>query len=106
MIEDIHCEGSLILFALAIPVAAAAAGGGGGMLCRSRRGVRPEWHGRHAKGSRQSIGRNSGSGGRRQACRAAVMRHRLHKSVEDIVKEAKEAEDKGYDVYQMRSHQP
>jgi len=104
MIDDIHCEGALILFVgntggsnnnfiasgeasgqkdeVGMQRAAKAASGGGGMAGGAQGG-----RGDMPAGGPGSMGQSS-------------------KSVADIVKEAKEAVDKGYDVYQMRSSNP
>jgi 2,4-dienoyl-CoA reductase-like NADH-dependent reductase (Old Yellow Enzyme family)/thioredoxin reductase len=103
MIEDIHCEGSLVLFA----GNTGGSGGGGGMpgggagapggMPGGAGGARGDMPGGAAGapgGMPGGAGMPGGPGG---------PMGQSNRSVDEIVKEAKEAADNGYDVYQMNT---
>jgi len=114
MIEDIHCEGALVLFAGATggfsgrgpdwaegpegahyygnAAAAQAATGSQGQA--SGRGAAPG--GVAAPGGAGAQGQGRGAGPGPGGPQASL-------SIKDIVAQAKEAEDKGYDVYQLNT---
>jgi NADPH-dependent 2,4-dienoyl-CoA reductase/sulfur reductase-like enzyme len=99
MIEDIHCEGSLVLFAGNTGGGGGMPGGGGGMPGAAAGG----------QGGMPGGGQQGAAGGQGGAPGAVGMpggpsSAQANKSVEDIVKEAKEAVSKGYDVYQMNTN--
>jgi thioredoxin reductase len=93
MIDDIHCEGALILYGGNTGgnndnfIASGEASGQNGIV-----GMQ--------KASEKVSGGSGGMPGGEGAARGPMGQS---KSVADIVKEAKEAVDSGYDVYQMRS---
>jgi len=114
MIEDIHCEGSLVLFAGNTGggggMPGGAAGGGGGMPgAAAGQGGMP---GGAAAGQGsmpggmpggQQAGAQGGAPGP-VGMPGGPSSAQADKSVEEIVKEAKEAVSKGYDVYQMNTN--
>jgi len=105
MIEDIHCEGALVLFA------GNTGGGGGGMPGgASGQGGGP---GGTTGGQGGSAGGGSMPGGQQTGAQGGVpgsvgmpggpASSQAGQSIEEIVKDAKEAVSKGYDVYQMNT---
>jgi len=90
MIDDIHCEGALILFV-------GNTGGSNNNFIASG-----EASGQKDEVGMQRAAKAAGEGGDMMGGGRGPM-GQSNKSVEDIVKEAKEAVDQGYDVYQMRS---
>jgi len=133
MIEDIHCEGALVFFAGntgtgaggggGMPGGAASGQGGMPMGAASGQGGMPGGAA-GAQGGGMPGGAASGQGGMPGGAASgqggmpggaaggqggmpgggAGPEAQTSKSVEDIVKEAKEAADKGYDVYQMNTN--
>jgi 2,4-dienoyl-CoA reductase-like NADH-dependent reductase (Old Yellow Enzyme family)/thioredoxin reductase len=105
MLEDIHCEGALAMFA-----ANTGGGGGGGAPgggaqsggapaaggAGAAAGVGPG--GAPAQAGGQAGGAPGGAGGGRGGPGGGAQ-----KSVDEIVKDAKEAVDNGYDVYRLES---
>jgi len=82
LMEDIHCEGALIYFS--------GDTGGGAMGPLNRSGSDGQQGG--------GAGGQGGAGGRQGG-----MPGFASKTDDEIIKEAKEAEDKGYDVYQLNT---
>ncbi len=117
MIEDIHCEGSLVLFAGntggggGMPGGGAAGGGGGmpGAAAGAQGGMPGGQQGAAGgQGGGMPGGQQGGAGAPGAAAGPAGMpggpsSAQASKSVEEIVKDAKEAVSKGYDVYQMNT---
>jgi len=106
MIEDIHCEGSLVLFA-----GNTGDGGGGGGMPGGGRGEMPTGGGDRgaapagmpAGGERGAAPGGMPTGGAGMPGGPGGGTGQSNRSVEEIVKEAKEAVDKGYDVYQINT---
>jgi 2,4-dienoyl-CoA reductase-like NADH-dependent reductase (Old Yellow Enzyme family)/thioredoxin reductase len=101
MVEDIHCEGSLVLFAGntgggGMP---GEGGGGPGDMPGGGSGDRGGMPG----GEPGQGGMPGGTPGGGEMPGGRGLQSQASPSVEEIVVEAKEAVAKGYDVYQMRS---
>jgi len=114
MIEDIHCEGALVLFA------GNTGGGGGGAGPGGMPGGGGGIRGGAPGGAQGAEGARGGMPGEAEGGRGGVPAGmpggggmpggpggptvQSNQSVEEIVKEAKEAVEKGYDVYQMNTN--
>jgi thioredoxin reductase len=110
LMEDIHCEGALIYFAGdtgggggGMPGGGGAPGGAGGQQGGAPGGMQQGGstggQGGMPGGGAQG-GMQQGSAGGRQGGMPPGM---SSKTDDEILKEAKEAEDKGYDVYQLNT---
>ena len=103
MIDDIHTEGSLISCSTK-PGATSGRSGGGLFIASGEASGQNDIVGMQ-KASEELMKKQGGSGGGRGggAPGGGGMPGQASQSVADIVKDAKECEDLGYDVYQMRS---
>ena len=94
LMEDIHCEGSLIYYS--------GDTGGGAMGPINRGGSGAQQGG--APGSQRGAGNRGGApGGMPGGNRGGGMPGFASKTDDEILKDAKEAEAKGYDVFQMNT---
>jgi 2,4-dienoyl-CoA reductase-like NADH-dependent reductase (Old Yellow Enzyme family)/NADPH-dependent 2,4-dienoyl-CoA reductase/sulfur reductase-like enzyme len=103
MIDDIHTEGSLILCSTK-PNTTVSRGGGGLFVASGEASGQNDIVGMQ-KASEELMKKQGGSGGGRGggAPGGGGMPGQPSQSVADIVKDAKECQSLGYDVYQMRS---
>jgi len=95
MVEDIHCEGSLVLFG------GDTGSGGGGAMSNRAAGSQGGMPGGATAGQGGAPGGAAGSQGGMPGGGGMPGQAQTSKSVEDISKEAKEYEANGYDVYEM-----
>jgi NADPH-dependent 2,4-dienoyl-CoA reductase/sulfur reductase-like enzyme len=95
MVEDIHCEGSLVFFG-----GDTGSGSGGGGV-PSGRGVPGGVQQGGAAGAQGGMPGGAAGGRGGMPGGSMPVQAQASKSVEDIVKEAKEYEANGYDVYEM-----